>query len=319
MFQYELPISVSTLDKQELLPAGTMITEQVVAEVAALGRMQSHQACVLLDYGTVATDLQRFLLIPPYCDIFADQELVCEIFARMQSVRLPLPLLQALDYFRQHDFHTYRHILMVFTLSSLLINSPLEEGQRTEADFMAGPSHDFGKICVPLHILKKAGPLTAEELDILKCHPMSGYVLAAYYLGDHLHPAALVARDHHERRDGSGYPRGTTTLDPVVEMMAACDVYDALLSPRPYRPLSFDNRTALEELTRLAEKGTLSWTCVEALIACNRRSGADPNRIIVSKNVRGTPPSGNCYGILADESKNSVTVREPDPFSIPRS
>ena len=303
MFECELPLAVITLEQKELLPAGSIVTEQIAADVAALGRLQPREELDLLEYGTVRADLKRFLAIPPYQDIFSDQELVDELFARMKSVRLPLPLLKALDYFRQHDFHTYRHILMVFTLSSLLIKGFDVGRKKLEADFLAGPSHDFGKISVPLHILKKAGPLTVKERQILKYHPLTGYILLAYYLGDHRHPAVLVARDHHERRDGSGYPCGSTELDSMVEMVAACDVYDALLSPRPYRPLSFDNRTALEELTRMADSGALSWSCVEALVACNRIGRPSADRVIVSLDVRGTPPIGNCYGTVVDDEK----------------
>ena len=310
MFQCEMPIAVTTLEKKELLPAGTLLTEQVAADVAALGRLQPREEFELLEYGTVRADLKRFLAIPPYQEIFSDHKLVDELFAQMQSVRLPLPLLNALDYFRQHDFHTYRHILMVFNLSSMLVNGLDDGQQKGEANFMAGPSHDFGKITVPLHILKKAGPLTVQEKQILKYHPLAGYVLLAYYLGDHRHPAVLVARDHHERRDGSGYPRGITDLDPVVEMVAACDVYDALLSPRPYRPLSFDNRSALEEMTRMADSGALGWSCVEALIACNRHGRPSIDQVVVSRDVRGTQPIGNCYGMVVDDENDSGSERE---------
>lgn len=304
MFQYEMPIAVNTLDKKELLPAGTVLTEQVVADVAALGRLQPREEHPLLEYGTVRADLKRFLDIPPYLDIFADRKLTDELLAQMQSVRLPLSLLKALDYFRQHDFHTYRHILMVFTLSTMLSNNLSHASQGGDETYLAGPSHDFGKLSVPLHILKKTGPLTVKEKEILKYHPLSGYVLLAYYFGDHRHPAVLVARDHHERRDGSGYPRGVKELDLVVEMVAACDVYDALLSPRPYRPLSFDNRSALEELTRMADSGALGWSCVEALVACNRHGRPDIEQVVVSRDVRGTQPAGNCYGMVVDDENN---------------
>ena len=305
MFQCEMPFAVTTLEKKELLPAGTLLTDQVIAEVAALGRLQPREECSLLEYGSVRNDLNRFLAIPPYLDIFSDQQVVEELFCHMQNVHLPLPLLKALDYFRQHDFHTYRHILMVFNLTSLLVNVLDDGRQKGAADFMAGPTHDFGKITVPLHILKKAGPLTVGEKRLLKYHPLSGYVLLAYYLGDHLHPAVLVARDHHERRDGSGYPRGITEIDPVAEMVAVCDVYDALLSPRPYRPLSYDNRSALEELTRMAESGALGWPCIEALVACNRHGRPSIGEVIVSRDVRGTQPIGNCYGILVGDERDS--------------
>ena len=306
MFEYELPIAVLTLDKKELLPAGTFLTEQMVADVADLGRRQPSEEFSLLEYGSVQADLQRFLATPPYLDIFSDKEVMEELFAEMKSVRLPLPLLKALDYFRQHDFHTYRHILMVFNLSSVLVKGLGEAGQKSDAVFVAGPSHDFGKISIPLHVLKKAGPLTIQEKQVIKYHSLSGYVLLAYYLGDHRHPAVLVARDHHERRDGSGYPRGVTTLDPVVEMVAACDVYDALLSPRPYRPVSYDNRTALEEMTRMADSGVLGRECVEALVSCNRHGRPGVADVCVSRDVRGTPPVGNNYGLIVDDDEKVV-------------
>lgn len=306
MFEYELPIAVLTLDKKELLPAGTFLTEQMVADVADLGRRQPSEEFSLLEYGSVQADLQRFLATPPYLDIFSDKEVMEELFAEMKSVRLPLPLLKALDYFRQHDFHTYRHILMVFNLSSVLVKGLGEARQKSDAVFVAGPSHDFGKISIPLHVLKKAGPLTIQEKQVIKYHSLSGYVLLAYYLGDHRHPAVLVARDHHERRDGSGYPRGVTTLDPVVEMVAACDVYDALLSPRPYRPVSYDNRTALEEMTRMADSGVLGRECVEALVSCNRHGRPGVADVCVSRDVRGTPPVGNNYGLIVDDDEKVV-------------
>jgi len=103
MFQFELPIAVQTLDKKELLPAGTLVTEQVAADVAALGRLQKLEYCELLQYGTVRDDMTRFLEIPPYLDIYSDKKLVEKLLVRMSRVKLPLPLLKALDYFRQHD------------------------------------------------------------------------------------------------------------------------------------------------------------------------------------------------------------------------
>lgn len=306
MFQIEMPYPVFTLDRKELLPAGSLVTEEVAKDLAALGRLQKWEHVKLLEYGTVKGDLERFMVVPPYNDIFEDRNLVKHLFEHMQSVDLPLPLLKSLDYFRQHDFHTYRHILMVFTLSTMLIHEMSPAGEHHEEHFMAGPSHDFGKICVPLHVLKKTSPLTRQERDLLIYHPLSGYLLLSYYLGDHEHPAVISARDHHERRNGSGYPRGIEDLSPMIEMIAACDVYDALLSPRPYRPLSYDNRTALEELTRMADNGELGLEFVTALVACNRVGRPAPDRVIVSRDVRGTPPLGNCYGLTTDDEEAAI-------------
>jgi len=313
--QLAMTFPVVTLEGQLLLPAGTLLSEQVLAEVAAAGRLVPREHVSLLDYGTVREDLRRCLAITPYDEIFGASEAVDELLGRMHLVRLPLPLLHALDHFRIHDFHTYRHILTVFALSMLVAEDVVPGYHDRPGDVVAGPTHDFGKLCIPLAILRKSSPLTRQERRLLDHHPLAGHVLLAYYFGDHRHPAVTVARDHHERRDGSGYPRGISDLPPIVELVAVCDVYDALLSARPYRPLSYDNRTALEELTAMAEQGKLGWECVTALVARNRKGQPGAAQVVVSRDRRGVPPPGNCYGTLAEEAEASPAASLVVPLS----
>jgi HD-GYP domain-containing protein (c-di-GMP phosphodiesterase class II) len=306
-----LAFPVVTLEGQVLLPAGTLLSEQVLAEVAASGRLVPRDQVALLAYGQMREDLQRCLLMPPYAEIVGDRPVVDELLERMGHVRLPLPLLHALEHFRVHDFHTYRHILTVFALSTLVAEDVVPGYHARPGDVLSGPTHDFGKLCIPLAILKKSSPLTRQERRLLDHHPLAGQVLLTYYFGDHRHPAVIVARDHHERRDGSGYPRGISDLQPIVELVATCDVYDALLSPRPYRPLSFDNRTALEELTLMAEQGKLGWESVTALVARNRKGQPGPSDVIVSRDRRGVPPAGNCYGTIVEDDERELAVPSP--------
>lgn len=291
---------VVTLDGKLLLHAGTMLSEKVLAEVAAAGRLVPREYMPLLDYGQVREDLRHCLTITPYDEVFGDREMVNELISRMHLVRLPLPLLHSLDHFRDHDFHTYRHILTVFALS-MLVAEDVMPGHLEDGVIEAGPAHDLGKLCIPLDILRKSSPLTRQERRLLDQHPLAGQVLLTYYFGDHLHPVVTVARDHHERCDGSGYPRGISNLAPIVELIAACDVYDALLSSRPYRPLSYDNRTALEELTDMAEQGMLGWEFVTALVARNRKGQPGSTSVFVSREHRGVPPLVNCYGTFVED------------------
>lgn len=111
--------------------------------------------------------------------------------------------------------------------------------------------------------------------------------------------AARVARNHHEKRNGSGYPRGISLNDRMVEIVTVCDIYDALTSMRPYRPVSFDNRSALEEITIMAEKNEVSWKVVQALVAHNRKGKPHFTECSVSLDKRGVTPPNNLYGILA--------------------
>ena len=126
---------------------------------------------------------------------------------------------------------------------------------RREADliFDASPMHDVGKIGIPDYILLKPGKLTAEEWEIMKTHPIIG----AQLLGDHpseiLTVAAKIALTHHEKWDGSGYPTGLRGEQIPLEgrIVAICDVFDALLSKRSYKPAwTFDQ--ALDEINRLS-------------------------------------------------------------------
>jgi HD-GYP domain-containing protein (c-di-GMP phosphodiesterase class II) len=296
-----LTFPVVTLEGQLLLPAGTPLTEETLMKVAVAGRLLPREEVALLDYGQVRADLRRCLAVTPYAEVFGDSEMVDELLARMGLVRLPLPLLQALDYFRSHDFNTYRHILTVFALCMLVAEDVIPGHGESAGYMVTGPTHDFGKLCIPLAVLQKSSPLTHGEHRLLVQHTLAGQVLLSYFFGDHLHPAVIVARDHHERRDGSGYPHGITAIEPIVELVTACDIYDALLSSRPYRPRSYDNRTALEELTVMAEQGRLGWDCVTALVSRNRKGQPARESVVVSLDQRGTPPSGNCYGTFVED------------------
>jgi len=109
--------------------------------------------------------------------------------------------------------------------------------------FVSAPLHDIGKVGVPDHILLKPGPLTAAEFEIMKKHPEYGkdiiYSTAEKIEGDNfLVIAGEIAFTHHEKWDGTGYPRGLSGQDiPLAgRIMAVADVYDALISRRCYKP-----------------------------------------------------------------------------------
>jgi len=295
-----LSYPVHTLDGQQLLPSGTQLDDAALQEVAAAGRNR-HRFYPLLEHGRVRRDLQEHMHSLPYSVIFGASENQGELWALMEEVNIIAPCLDSLNYFQQHDPYTYRHILMVFALTTLLARDLIPDCRDWLRESFASPTHDIGKTCVPLEVLRKTTPLMRSERRWLEHHPLAGYVLLSHYLGDHNHFAARVARDHHERKNGSGYPRGTRNTDPMVEIITVCDIYDALVSPRPYRPTCFDNRSAIEEITRLAERGEIGWYVVKALVAHNRQVDYDPAAVWVSDEKRGTPPPDNAYGILLED------------------
>ena len=289
--------AVTDRDGTLLLKAGTRLTRQVM-EASASRQAGAMATCRLLDYRQVRSDLLSFFAVPPYDLIFQEahrQETLLEIAG---DVVLPEPVLESLYHFREWDFYTYRHTLLVFALSILIARELIDDRDALLQEVMAGPTHDIGKLCVPLEILTKETPLTEAQHAHLRHHALAGYVLLSRYFRDPGILAAEVARDHHERRDGSGYPLGISIDNQMIDIIMVSDVYDALISPRPYRPVSYDNRTALEELTRQAEAGTISETVARILVALNRRAQPHFSQCVVSTERRGTPPSKNVYGLI---------------------
>ncbi|HXN08091.1 MAG TPA: HD domain-containing phosphohydrolase [Candidatus Acidoferrales bacterium] len=102
---------------------------------------------------------------------------------------------------------------------------------------LATPMHDIGKVGTPDTILQKVGALTAEEWEVMKLHTVAGYDILRDSESPLLQKGAEIALSHHERYDGTGYPFGLADEQiPLSGRIAAiCDVFDALLSKRPYK------------------------------------------------------------------------------------
>ena len=101
---------------------------------------------------------------------------------------------------------------------------------------LAALLHDIGKIGVPDHILTKPGPLTADEMEVVKRHPAMGYEVLSD-LADHADMRNWVYQ-HHERWDGKGYPNGLRGEEVQLpgRILVLAEVYDALAEPRSYKP-----------------------------------------------------------------------------------
>ena len=145
------------------------------------------------------------------------------------------------------DGDTYRHSLEVAaTARAVAKRLGLNAVDLVEVE-LGALLHDLGKLRMPPHVLRKAGPLDADELQLMRLHPEWGCEMVARVPG--LEAVALIVRLHHERPDGSGYPHGLTDerIPMASKIVSACDAYGAMTRRRDYsEPLDVD--AALAEL-----------------------------------------------------------------------
>ncbi len=160
----------------------------------------------------------------------------------------------------QQDYYTLNHCVNVCVLS--LINGvALDYNTKKLRELgMGAIIHDLGKMCIPHYVLNKNGSLTEDEFGLIKEHPKWGVeVLSNQFKHNSRYHVKDIVYQHHERVDGSGYPEGLTDpqINDLAKIVSIADVYDALISDRPYRK-AFKPHEAVEMLHSTAYQYEMS-------------------------------------------------------------
>jgi len=196
----------------------------------------------------------------------------------MSAVRAVLASARiASDFAKLRDFETGAHLNRMSRYARLIARDLAVAHGRTdefvEHVYLFAPLHDIGKIGIPDNILLKPGRLDAAERSTMQGHVEMGGNIIEKILGDfglhHLPDSKImknIVRQHHEMLDGSGYPEGLRgdAISLEARIVIVADIFDALLSVRPYKTAwSFEDSYA--ELDRLVAIGKLDADCVGAL------------------------------------------------------
>ncbi|MEZ0396113.1 MAG: PAS domain S-box protein [Anaerolineales bacterium] len=223
-------------------------------EAAAIQDFAAYHAAPMVAKGQIIGVLETFHRQPvtvsfewlDFLNAVATQAAIAidnaNLFENLQRLNLDLSLAydatisgwsRALD-LREHE--TERHSERVTALTLRLARAMRVPDEDLVHIRRGALLHDIGKMGIPDSILLKPGPLTAEEQQIMRQHPVFAYELLSSIA--YLRPALDIPYAHHERWDGKGYPRGLAgdQIPLAARIFAVADVYDALTSARPYRP-----------------------------------------------------------------------------------
>jgi len=163
-----------------------------------------------------------------------DQVMQATREVRMREHETLMKLAKAGEY---RDLETGNHIVRMAKYARLIAEELKLTAMECDEIEAAAPMHDIGKIGIPDQVLLKPGRHTPEEQEIMRRHPLIGHEILADSPSRYLQMGAVIALGHHEKFDGSGYPQGLAgeAIPLPARIVAVADVFDALMSPRPYK------------------------------------------------------------------------------------
>jgi len=195
------------------------------------------------------------------------------------------------------DNETGNHVIRMRKYSALLGREIGLDDEKCELILNASPMHDIGKIGIPDNVLLKPGKLDAKEWEIMKTHVTIGGILLSGNDSELMLMARTIALQHHEKWDGSGYPKGIKgeEISLVGRIIPVCDVFDALTSERPYKK---------------------AWTVEEAMAEIKNQSGAGFEPILVEKFQRILPEALKIKAIYSDSGNSQHTERSKESVPV---
>jgi len=286
--------SIYSIDKKLLLAKGEGIDNRVLSRIV---KDSPRIRYIGIKNTALIRDIKKEFDNPIYRIILADKEENRRILDLIKKTSIPDLLFKEIMLLKKKLRYTYKHMLVVTILATkLAIHKHLKDKFDALRVIRTGLAHDLGKSRIPLKILNKTSPLTKSEREIIKTHPLIGYLLLHYYYGKEHSKYDRASYEHHERLDGSGYPRKIKRLNKYAQLMSAIDTLDALVSKRPYRKTSYSLRAAIDFLLDEADSGKLNKKIVYVLISLARKDKPGIRGLKIGQKYRDKPPKDSVYG-----------------------
>jgi HD-GYP domain-containing protein (c-di-GMP phosphodiesterase class II) len=302
----KLKKDLKSIDNKLLVKAGEEINKAVLRRIA---RSAGNIYYIRIKDTIVAKHFKRAFKDERYKIILSPESANEKVLSIIEKTTLPKKIIAELLNIKKKMPYTYHHILMITILGTkLILDKNLKKLYKPEKMVRLGIIHDIGKSRIPPEILDKPTPLTLEEYETIKLHPLIGYVLLHYYYGKAHSNYDYTSYEHHERLDGSGYPRKIKTIHSYSQAVAVVDVLDALISSRPYRKAAYTLRAALDFLALdELKKRRLNKKIVYLLVSYSRKNKPELKDLKISKIKRDKPPAENVYGKIAPQIRGHNT------------
>ena len=268
-----------------LVKKDTKITPRIVSRIREMGAKHKSATVKLKDTG-IFSDFRKVFRDAKYANILKSPTVnkeICEIAGKLE---IEDDLVLELNAMKSNIPYTYNHALIVAALAIRLslVYGPGRYDKYTTA--RCGFTHDIGKTRIAVSILEKRKKLNAKERSMINTHTIMGYLLLCYYLKNDRTICPLANLDHHERPDGSGYPRGITKIGRYSRLISIVDILDALMTKRPYRNKAFVLRAALDYLLKQAYMKRFDINMILPLVSLARKENSDMHSIRISKETR---------------------------------
>lgn len=287
--------NIHSIHGKLLVPKKTIITTDIFEKISQESSF-SPRINVKIKETFINNDVFLCSLKDPYrsfCKKVGESD-VLKIFG---DIVIPAVILEEYHFMRIKDEYTYIHsintTLLIICMSLLFF----DDYQKLIQVSTASLTHDIGKSRLPSSILHSTMPLTNSEFDMIKEHTLYGAILCTHYFGSFYAPATVAAFQHHEKKNGTGYPLSIKQKDDVVMFITVADIFDALVSSRPYRNAPFDIRGAIDVLCQAVENNEIDEEKIKMLVALNRQKKQPLSEITYSYSKRGNYPTLNYYGI----------------------
>jgi putative two-component system response regulator len=254
-------VKVLKLDEETRIIPVVMVTalREVGDRVRALEAGADDFLSKPIDKTELRTRVQTLVKVKAHNDLLRNYQKQLEVEVARKTIQLQKTLdtlqIASLDFISRlsraaeyKDEDTGAHIERMSRYSEIIARKICSEGKTVERILCAAPMHDVGKIGIPDKILLKPGKLDPGEWEIMKQHTTIGARILSGSRAGIVRLAEVIALTHHERWDGSGYPRGLkgARIPLVGRITAIADVFDALTTRRPYKePFSVEKSFAI--------------------------------------------------------------------------